>query len=91
LSELGRHHDALQHAQAALVLLQSELLGTVMHPEGPAEQGLQRVASMAVCYHNLGVELEFSYQGEAAVGMYQKGLDVASNYLGEEHRVTSEL
>jgi len=91
LSELGKHQDALQHAQAALVLLQSELLGSALAKEKMSDHAKQRVASMSVCYYNLGVELEFTYQGEASVAMYKKGLGIAENYLGGQHPVAEEL
>ena len=88
LSELGKHQDALQHAQAALVLYQSELLGMPLQKENVTPEQSQRVASMAVCYFNLGVELEFTYHGEESVNTYRKGLGLAQNFLGEDHPVS---
>lgn len=98
LSELGRHKDALNHAQVALIVLQSEFLGadvpqgtksgeTLVKDTGP----MSRVATLAVCYHNVGVELEFEYRGSEAADAFQKGLDIAGNHLGALHPITMEL
>lgn len=73
LSDLGRHEEAINHCQAALVLLQDELFNA--DPPPPPAKGddhalsivteqntntfKARATVLAVCYYNIGVEQEF--------------------------------
>lgn len=82
LSQLGRHQTALEHAQNALILLQEELLsppGVV----GAAAPQADRIAVLAIAYHNIGVEQEFLKRYEQSVLSYTKGVEVAERYLGK--------
>jgi tetratricopeptide (TPR) repeat protein len=90
LSQLGRHDEALQHSQAALQLLQDELFGG---PGGAAAaaQKPDRIAVLAIAYHNLGVEHEFLLQFTASLKAYTKGVEIASVYLGADHGITATL
>lgn len=63
LSQLDRHEDALQHVMLSIILLQDEFLQIalpqVMDPEQEAEKiSDERLAVLAIAYHNLGVEFE---------------------------------
>jgi tetratricopeptide (TPR) repeat protein len=90
LSQLGRHQTALEHAQSALILLQEELLSPpgVM---GAAPPQADRIAVLAIAYHNLGVEQEFLKRYEQSVISYSKGVEVAERYLGPKHAVCVTL
>ncbi len=90
LSQLGRHEEALSHAQAALSLLQEELFGG---PRGAAAAAGKpdRIAVLAISYHNLGVEHEFLKQYTASLQAYTKGVEIASVYLGAAHGITGTL
>ena len=90
LSQLGRHEEALGHAQAALQLLQDELFGG---PGGAAAaaQKPDRIAVLAIAYHNLGVEHEFLKQFTASLKAYTKGVEIAGVYLGAAHGITATL
>ncbi len=89
LSQLGRHTEAQAHALAALKLLQEELFGgtTVAGAPKPPD----RIAVLAIAYHNLGVEHEFLAQYTASLGAYTKGVEVASVYLGPDHGIAGTL
>lgn len=90
LSQLGRHQTALEHAQSALILLQEELLsppGVVGAPPPQAD----RIAVLAIAYHNIGVEQEFLKRYENSVLSYKKGVEVAERYLGAKHAITKTL
>eukprot|EP00330_Aristerostoma_sp_ATCC50986_P004758 CAMPEP_0114580832 /NCGR_PEP_ID=MMETSP0125-20121206/5025_1 /TAXON_ID=485358 ORGANISM="Aristerostoma sp., Strain ATCC 50986" /NCGR_SAMPLE_ID=MMETSP0125 /ASSEMBLY_ACC=CAM_ASM_000245 /LENGTH=71 /DNA_ID=CAMNT_0001772603 /DNA_START=538 /DNA_END=753 /DNA_ORIENTATION=- len=50
-----------------------------------------RVAVLAIAYHNLGVEYEYLKQYEQAVNTYKKAVQFAANNLGEEHQVVANL
>lgn len=90
LSQLGRHQTALEHAQNALILLQEELLsppGVV----GAAPPQADRIAVLAIAYHNIGVEQEFLKRYEQSVLSYKKGVEVAERYLGAKHAICITL
>jgi tetratricopeptide (TPR) repeat protein len=90
LSQMGRHEEALTHAQAALGLLQDELFGG---PQGAAAAAAKpdRIAVLSIAYHNLGVEHEFLKQFTASLQAYTKGVEIASVYLGPAHNITGTL
>lgn len=60
LSQLDRHDDALQHSMLSIILLQDEFLSSFL-PKIRAmgnEEDIndERLAVLAIAYHNLGVE-----------------------------------
>jgi len=63
LSQLDRHEDALQHSMLSIILLQDEFLTSLL-PKVKSmdnEEDLindERLAVLAIAYHNLGVEFE---------------------------------
>jgi len=91
LSQLGRHQTALEHAQSALILLQEELLsppganGVVAPPQA------DRIAVLAIAYHNIGVEQEFLKRYEQSILSYKKGVEVSERYLGAKHAICITL
>lgn len=84
LSQLGRHQSALEHAQQALILLQDEL--SILQDQPPKAD---RIAVLAIAYHNVGVEQEFLKK--PALASYRKGVQVADKYLGPDHAITATL
>ncbi|CAM9497860.1 unnamed protein product, partial [Scytosiphon promiscuus] len=102
LSQIGRHQGALEHAQSALILLQEELFGGGAAISGVAGGGggvgdghqpprADRIAVLAIAYHNMGVEQEFLKKFEHSLQSYRKGVEVAQKYLGGNHAVTITL
>jgi tetratricopeptide (TPR) repeat protein len=92
LSQLGRHQSALEHAQQALILLQEELAKVI----GPMAQATEapkadRIAVLAIAYHNVGVEYEFLKKFDQSLQSYRKGVEVSERFLGEEHAITITL
>ena len=92
LSQLGRHQTALEHAQQALILLQEELLS----PPGAANETksapqADRIAVLAIAYHNVGVEQEFLKKFEHSIMSYRKGVEIAERYLGAKHAICITL
>jgi tetratricopeptide (TPR) repeat protein len=90
LSQLGRHEAAYQHAQTSLIHLQKELLSPLEESDKAPPQA-DRIAVLAIAYHNLGVEQEFLKEYDASVISYQKGVEVAERYLGATHPITATL
>ncbi len=92
LSQLGRHQTALEHAQSALILLQEELLGPASGAGGaPQPPQADRIAVLAIAYHNIGVEQEFLKKFDQSVLSYRKGVEVAERYLGSKHPIAITL
>lgn len=90
LSQLGKHQDALNHAQKAL-----DLLGTLLSPQESVDElslpPTDRVAALAIAYHNVGVEQEFLKLYDLCEDSYARGVEVASQGLGKSHAVTVML
>jgi len=108
LSQLGRHQQALEHAQSALLLLQEEMLqrtGSLLPPsssssslsivdaesEHPSSALTERYAVLAIAYHNTGVEQEFLKRFEQSIEYYSRGLEVAEQYLGNNHAIVATI
>ncbi|CAM9237945.1 unnamed protein product [Chrysoparadoxa australica] len=92
MSQLGRHQSALEQAQASLILLQEELFGGgSLTGEVQQQPRADRVAVLAIAYHNMGVEQEFLRKYEHSLQSYRKGVEVAQKYLGGNHAVTVTL
>lgn len=90
LSQLGRHQTALEHAQNALILLQEELLSPPgAGPSAPPQA--DRIAVLAIAYHNIGVEQEFLKRFDHSTLSYRKGVEVAERYLGAKHPICITL
>jgi tetratricopeptide (TPR) repeat protein len=90
LSQLGRHQSALEHAQNALILLQEELLSPPGSDHAAPPQA-DRIAVLAIAYHNIGVEQEFLKRYEQSMLSYRKGVEVAERYLGPKHAICITL
>jgi tetratricopeptide (TPR) repeat protein len=91
LSQLGRHAGALEHAQSALILLQEELFSGAVGGDGmvsPVAQKVDRVAVLAIAYHNIGVEQEFLKRLDQSLHSYRKGVEIAETHLGHDHGIT---
>lgn len=89
LSQLGRHAQALEHGQAALILLQEELFSPSADG-GEKELNNDRIAVLAIAYHNIGVEQEYLKKMSAAFRSYKKGTELAEAHLGD-HGITVTL
>lgn len=91
MSQLGRHQSALEHAQNALILLQEELLTPPGSSTSKAAPQADRIAVLAIAYHNIGVEQEFLKRYEQSILSYRKGVEVAERYLGPKHAIAITL
>eukprot|EP00903_Cladosiphon_okamuranus_P017064 g15726.t1 len=91
LSELGRHEEALEHARSAVYYGQElEEVGTRAGvPERGGEAHLTsssgagsrsrraRLATLAISYYNLAVELEYTHRYEACLRWYNEAVKLA--------------
>jgi len=91
LSQLGRHGPALEHAQSSLILLQEELFPNPLDKKERQEPGADRIAVLAIAYHNIGVEQEFLKRSDMAMESYRKGVEISKAHLGESHGITHTL
>jgi len=84
----------LEHAQSALILLQEELFSGAMSGgdgNNGVAQKVDRIAVLAIAYHNIGVEQEFLKRHEQSLHSYRKGVDIAETHLGNDHGITITL
>lgn len=103
LSDLGRHEEAINHVQAALVLLQDELFN--VDPPAPnkdvragplvgcakgSDHFKARATVLAVCYYNHGVEEEFLGRPGCAQS-FKLAADIAGAHLGPDHYITKQV
>jgi len=104
-SQLGKHDLAMTHIMKSIILLQDEILGYSMpsiqdntrmnskiQRDPDAKKRFEdRVAVLAIAYHNLGVEYEYLKQFEEAVSTYRKAVAFATTHLGEQSQVVKNL
>jgi len=50
-----------------------------------------RIAILAIAYHNVGVEQEFLKKNNESFQSYQKGMQIAEKYLGSNHSMSITL
>ncbi|KDO23909.1 hypothetical protein SPRG_10054 [Saprolegnia parasitica CBS 223.65] len=89
-STMGKHPSALEHAQAALIVLHEELFSQGKDLE-QLDHRRDRVSVLCIAYHNIGVEYEYLKQFSHSVASYQKALGIAEQYLGPVNGVTITL
>jgi len=67
----------------------------VQAPDGMAscikDQNKDKVAVLAIAYHNMGVEQEFLRSYPAAILSYKKAVNFAEKHLGPEDGITQNL
>jgi len=87
LSKLNKHSKALQHALCALELIGNRI--SLASSYGAAAK--DDYATLAIAYHNVGVEREFLHQWEEAAMAYRQGREVGLRCLGETHPLVQAL
>ena len=63
---------------------------------GPMAQGNEapkadRIAVLAIAYHNVGVEFEFLKKYDQSLQSYRKGVEVSERFLGSDHAIAVTL
>ena len=99
LSQLNKHELALNHAMSAVILLQEMMLRRKLDPSSfvdddddePNSGNKDKVAVLAIAYHNMGVEQEFLRSYPAAILSYKKAVNFAEKNLGPEDGITLNL
>lgn len=104
LSQLNKHELALNHAMSAVILLQEMMLRKKLDPQSCIEDDLEepgaaqkkdtnkdKVAVLAIAYHNMGVEQEFLRSYPAAILSYKKAVNFAEKNLGPDDGITQNL
>lgn len=100
LSSLNKHELAMNHAMSAVILLQEMMLRKKLDPSSfhdDEEEELNntgnkdKVAVLAIAYHNMGVEQEFLKSFPAAILSYKKAVNFAEKNLGPEDGITMNL
>ncbi len=104
LSQLNKHELALNHAMSAVILLQEMMLRKKLDPQSCIDDELEdqaalqnkdtnkdKVAVLAIAYHNMGVEQEFLRSYPAAILSYKKAVNFAEKNLGPDDGITQNL
>ena len=70
-----------------------EELSRVLGPmaDGNEAPKADRIAVLAIAYHNVGVEYEFLKKFDQSLGSYLKGVEVSERFLGPDHAITVTL
>lgn len=89
---------------SAVILLQEMMLRKRLDPDAANEDDLDdvpatqnkdsnkdKVAVLAIAYHNMGVEQEFLRSYPAAILSYKKAVNFAEKNLGAEDGITQNL
>lgn len=82
LSQMGKHQDALGHAQCALQLLEAN---------PPGDTGSNSESLICVAYFNMGAEYEHLRKPAEALWAYQRAYDSCLSELGEEHALSQQI
>jgi len=82
LSQMGKHQDALQHAQTALSLLEAS-------PQ--SEHAGNSESLICVAYFNMGAEFEHLRKTKEALWAYDRAYDSCLSELGEEHALSQQI
>jgi len=90
LSQTGRHSEALDHAQTALILLQEELY--LFGLEGSTDEDRsKRFGVLSIAYHNVAVEQEYLGRVEDCLMSYSKAAELSFSQLGPKHPISQSL
>jgi len=87
LSQMGKHTEALQHAQRAWQLLKE----SPPPPAGEGPPGSSSQSLACVAHFNMGAELEHLKRPGEAIKAYQSALDSCNAELGEEHPLSRQI
>merc|ERR1719262_2133362 len=82
LSQMGKHEEALGHAQRALQLLQNV---------EPNDSDTQGESLICVAYFNMGAEYEHMRKWTEAIWSYQRAHESCLSELGEEHPLSIQI
>jgi tetratricopeptide (TPR) repeat protein len=83
LSQMGKHQEALQHADRALKLLEAE---PPQESSGASSESL-----ICVAYFNMGAEFEHLKKTSEAQWAYQRAYENCKNELGEDHPLSQQI
>lgn len=89
LSQMGKHQEALQHAEKAIRLL--EVAQAEPAPVPALNGGSSSDSLVCVAYFNMGAEYEHLKQPQEALRAYQQAYDSALAELGEEHPLCKQI
>merc|ERR1711972_235479 len=82
LSQMGKHTEALTHAQRALSLLEAN---------PPSDGGGSSESLICVAYFNMGAEFEHLKKTNEALWAYQRAHESCLAELGEDHALSKQI
>jgi len=84
LSQMGKHQDALNHAERAIKLLEAG-------PPPETTTGSNSESLICVAYFNMGAEYEHLKKTHEALLAYERAYDNCQHELGNEHPLTQSI
>lgn len=85
LSQMGKHQEALNHAQSALQLLEAE------PPREEPQVAASSESLVCVAYFNMGAEYEHLRKPSEALWAYERAYENCLRELGEEHPLSQQI
>jgi len=82
LSQMGKHQEALSHAELALRILEAN---------PPAESNGNSESLICVAYFNMGAEYEHMRKPSEALYAYQRAHESCLSELGEDHPLSQQI
>ena len=86
-SQMGRHEEALEHAEKAIMQLQAEWDSS----DNPTQDHPTNKSFLAMAYHNLAVEQEYLHYWEEARRSYEHAHSLAEQAWGASSPMTTAL
>lgn len=91
LSQMGKHQDALQHADRALKLLEAQSGTAPVQTRQESPAGSNSESLICVAYFNMGAEYEHLKKLNEALWAYQRAHEHCLSELGQEHPLSQQI
>jgi tetratricopeptide (TPR) repeat protein len=91
LSQMGKHQEALKHAETALKLLEAAGPRPSTADAGPEPGSTSSENLICVAYFNMGAEFEHLKKPKEALWAYQQAHENCLQELGEEHPLSKQI
>jgi len=98
LAQMKRHIEAVEHAKAAVLLCQEQLLSDSIRKKIEQHEPFvsssfltERVVILGIAYHNLGVEEEYLHHYDDCLQWYLKALRLAKKHIGKDAPITKSF
>ena len=85
------HHKALEHARKAIYESSFEIIKFPDSRKTSSGENTKKATTLAIAYHNLGVEEDYCEDFESSRKAYLKALEIAEKILGPSDPLTKKF